>query len=224
MLAASPEPVRAYVGALEQALRDFTARLGKDSTNSSKPPSSDPPHAKPAPARKPTGKRRGGPPEHPRGAPAGGSAPAHAPARRCRGTHFVGRQLHPPVCLGCATPLAGRGPARGWAPGPAAAPASPEGSPTAAALKPAHAHVVGKPANVGAPTLRGSADRVARGHDARVAVGGPTHKAGAPTACVSVFLVRLSADPLILLAGTFETLSPPHLRGRGRVGERTVMS
>jgi transposase len=64
--------VRAVIAAMQQqidglraevtALRD---RLNRDSSNSSKPPSSDPPHVKPAPPRAPSGKRRGGQPGHP---------------------------------------------------------------------------------------------------------------------------------------------------------------
>ena len=51
--------VQAYIRYLE-------ARLGQNSTNSSKPPSSDPPHAKPAPPKIPSGKRKGGQPGHPK--------------------------------------------------------------------------------------------------------------------------------------------------------------
>ena len=42
------------------------ARLNQDSSNSSKPPSSDGPHVKPAPPKSPSGKRRGGQPGHPK--------------------------------------------------------------------------------------------------------------------------------------------------------------
>ena len=50
--------------ALQQRIADLEARLDLNSTNSSRPPSSDPPGVKRAPPRKSTGKRRGGQPGH----------------------------------------------------------------------------------------------------------------------------------------------------------------
>ncbi len=61
-----PPAVQAYVRCLEARLADLEARLNQDSSNSSKPPSSDPPHAKPAPPKTPSGKRKGGQPGHPK--------------------------------------------------------------------------------------------------------------------------------------------------------------
>src|SRR5215211_8291515 len=63
---ALPPAVQAYIRYLEARLADLEARLGQTSANSSKPPSSDPPHVKPAPPRTPSGRRRGGQPGHPR--------------------------------------------------------------------------------------------------------------------------------------------------------------
>jgi transposase len=63
---ALPPAVQAYIRYLEARLADVEARLGQNSTNSSKPPSSDPPHAKPAPPKTPSGKRKGGQPGHPK--------------------------------------------------------------------------------------------------------------------------------------------------------------
>jgi transposase len=63
---ALPPAVRAYIRYLEARLADLEVRLGQDSSNSSKPPSSDPPHAKPAPPRTPSGRRKGGQPGHPK--------------------------------------------------------------------------------------------------------------------------------------------------------------
>ena len=63
---ALPPAVQAYIRYLEARLADLEARLDRNSTNSSKPPSSDGPHVKPAPPRSPSGKRRGGQPGHPR--------------------------------------------------------------------------------------------------------------------------------------------------------------
>jgi transposase len=63
---ALPPAVQAYIRRLEARLADLEARLNQNSTNSSKPPSSDPPHAKPAPPRTPSGMRKGGQPGHPK--------------------------------------------------------------------------------------------------------------------------------------------------------------
>ncbi len=63
---ALPPAVQAYIRYLEARLADLEARLNQNSTNSSKPPSSDPPHAKPAPPKSPSGKRKGGQPGHPK--------------------------------------------------------------------------------------------------------------------------------------------------------------
>jgi transposase len=63
---ALPAAVQAYIRYLEGRLSDLEARLNQTSSNSSKPPSSDPPHAKPAPPRTPSGKRKGGQPGHPK--------------------------------------------------------------------------------------------------------------------------------------------------------------
>ena len=54
------------IDALRAEVADLRDRLNRDSSNSSKPPSSDPPHMKPAPPRAPSGRRRGGQPGHPR--------------------------------------------------------------------------------------------------------------------------------------------------------------
>jgi transposase len=66
IFAALPPAVQAYIRYLEARLADLEARLGQTSANSSKPPSSDPPHAKPAPPKPPSGKRKGGQPGHPK--------------------------------------------------------------------------------------------------------------------------------------------------------------
>jgi transposase len=58
--------VQAYIRYLEARLADLEARLSQNSTNSSRPPSSDPPHAKPAPPKPPSGRRKGGQPGHPK--------------------------------------------------------------------------------------------------------------------------------------------------------------
>jgi transposase len=63
---ALPPAVQAYIRLLEAQLADLEARLSRDSSNSSRPPSSDPPHVKPAPPKSPSGRRKGGQPGHPR--------------------------------------------------------------------------------------------------------------------------------------------------------------
>src|SRR4051812_2947445 len=52
------------VAALRQQVADLTARLGQNSQNSSKPPSSDGPAFKRSPPREPSGRRRGAQPGH----------------------------------------------------------------------------------------------------------------------------------------------------------------
>src|SRR5919202_1414215 len=62
---ATPPEAQALLVALEAEVRELRARLGQDSSNSSRPPSSDPPHV---PARSKTtmsGRKRGGQPGHP---------------------------------------------------------------------------------------------------------------------------------------------------------------
>jgi transposase len=58
--------IAAVVAGLETRIADLEARLNQTSANSSRPPSTDPHHAKPAPPRPPTGKPRGGRPGHPK--------------------------------------------------------------------------------------------------------------------------------------------------------------
>jgi transposase len=95
---ALPPAVQAYIRYLEARLADLEARLGQTSANSSKPPSSDPPHAKPAPPRTPSGKRRGGQPGHPKR-----SRPDLPPDTVI--------ELRAGTCDRCAHPLAGDDPA-----------------------------------------------------------------------------------------------------------------
>ena len=58
--------IAAVVTGLEARVADLEARLNQTSANSSRPPSADPPHAKPAPPRVPSGKPKGGQPGHPK--------------------------------------------------------------------------------------------------------------------------------------------------------------
>ena len=63
-----PTPIQpdiaAIVGTLENRIAQLEAQLKLNSKNSSKPPSSDGPHVKPAPPKTPSGKKRGGQPGH----------------------------------------------------------------------------------------------------------------------------------------------------------------
>ena len=55
----------ARISQLEQRLQELEARLGQNSSNSSRPPSSDPPGTPPPASRKtPSGRKRGGQPGH----------------------------------------------------------------------------------------------------------------------------------------------------------------
>jgi len=82
---------------LEAEVADLRRQLGQNSTNSSRPPSSDSPFTKPAPKslRRRTGRKPGGQPGHP------GSTLALVdnPNQRCR--------HEPDACTGCGASLAG---------------------------------------------------------------------------------------------------------------------
>ena len=82
---------------LEALVANLQARLGLNSSNSSKPPSSDGPHVKPAPPRVPSGKRPGGQPGHTR----------HERTRR-EPTQVI--DLKPCSCGRCGSVLAGDDP------------------------------------------------------------------------------------------------------------------
>jgi transposase len=87
--------LRARVAVLEAENAELKRRLGMDSTNSSKPPSSDSPFAKPAPTslRRPSGRKPGGQPGHP------GSTLALVADPNERERH------EPGSCMGCGEDL-----------------------------------------------------------------------------------------------------------------------
>lgn len=58
--------IAAIVVGLEARVAELEAKLNQNSSNSSKPPSSDGPHVKPAPPKPPSGRKRGGQPGHPK--------------------------------------------------------------------------------------------------------------------------------------------------------------
>jgi transposase len=57
--------LQAAYGELQSRVQELEARLGQNSTNSSRPPSSDPPETLPRPPAAPSRRRRGGQPGHP---------------------------------------------------------------------------------------------------------------------------------------------------------------
>jgi transposase len=57
--------LEAEVRALKGEIRELKAQLGQNSQNSSRPPSSDGPHSKRKPPQEPSGRKRGGQPDHP---------------------------------------------------------------------------------------------------------------------------------------------------------------
>ena len=60
------EALACQVAGLTARVADLEAKLGQNSNNSHRPPSSDGPHVKPAPPKLPSGKKRGGQPGHPK--------------------------------------------------------------------------------------------------------------------------------------------------------------
>ncbi len=91
------EAQAARVVQLEERIVQLEARLNQNSSDSSKPPSSDGPQVKPAPAKVPTGKARGGQPGHPKR-----TRPELPPDAVV--------ELRPDACGRCAHPLTGTDP------------------------------------------------------------------------------------------------------------------
>lgn len=84
--------------ALKARVAELEARLGQNSTNSSQPPSADPPGVKRAPPEPKSGKPAGGQPGHPK----------HERALVGRPDHV--RDCKPAACRRCARPLTGDDP------------------------------------------------------------------------------------------------------------------
>jgi transposase len=61
---ATPSAAQALIVALQARVRELETRLGQNSSNSSRPPSTDPPEAPPRPKVPPSGRKRGGQPGH----------------------------------------------------------------------------------------------------------------------------------------------------------------
>jgi transposase len=94
------EQLHAHIAQLEARLAVLEAKRAKDSTNSSKPPSTDHPHAKPPRPRPPSRRPSGGQPGHPR------HERALIPVGQCR--EVV--PCVPTACRRCGRPLAGTDP------------------------------------------------------------------------------------------------------------------
>jgi transposase len=89
------EALQKRVDELERQVKDLQARLGANASNSSLPPSANPPQAPPAVVKKPTGRKTGGQPGHP------GHQRRRLPPERVR--HVIA--LIPTHCEACQAPL-----------------------------------------------------------------------------------------------------------------------
>jgi transposase len=90
----------AQIAGLTDRVAELEARLGKDSTNSSKPPSTEHPHAKPVRPRPKSTRTRGGQPGHPK------HERALIPAADCQAVV----PCRPTTCRRCGGPLSGTDP------------------------------------------------------------------------------------------------------------------
>src|SRR3954468_7338921 len=92
--------ILAVIASLEKRIADLEARLKQNSTNSSKPPSSDPPaiKVKRRPPAPPSGRKHGGQPGHKR------HTRALVPPDQIRETF----EIMPTQCVGCGAPLEGQ--------------------------------------------------------------------------------------------------------------------
>jgi len=96
------DQLRQQLTALATELAGLRERIGRNSRNSSKPPSSDGLGFKPPARRKPSGRKRGGQEGHP------GSGPELLPIERCDQIE----EHHPEHCRRCGTHLEGDDPER----------------------------------------------------------------------------------------------------------------
>jgi transposase len=94
--------IRAVIASLEKRIADLEARLNQNSTNSSKPPSTDPPavKVKRRPPTPPSGRKRGGQPGHKR------HSRALVPPEELREAF----EVKPTQCQGCGAALRGDDP------------------------------------------------------------------------------------------------------------------
>lgn len=99
---AAQTAILAVIASLEKRIADLEARLNQNSTNSSKPPSSEPPaiKVKRRPPAPPSGRKHGGQPGHKR------HTRALVPPDQIRETF----EIMPTQCVGCGATLAGQDP------------------------------------------------------------------------------------------------------------------
>jgi transposase len=100
MISRQPAEAQAIIRALLAKLNELEARLNKSPRNSSLPPSTEHPHAKPPASREKSGKKRGGQPGHPK------HERTLVPADQCQSVVTV----KPDSCRRCGTQLAGTDP------------------------------------------------------------------------------------------------------------------
>jgi transposase len=88
------------IARLERRVKELEARINKTPQNSSLPPSTQHPHAKPAPQRQSSGKKTGGQPGHPK------HERSLIPPEQCQAVF----PLKPQMCRRCGTSLSGSDP------------------------------------------------------------------------------------------------------------------
>jgi transposase len=100
LIARQPPEAQAVIRLLLSKLAELEARLNKTPRNSSLPPSTEHPHAKPVPQKEQSGKKPGGQPGHAK------HERTLVPVEQC--THLV--PVIPETCRRCGEPLAGSDP------------------------------------------------------------------------------------------------------------------
>lgn len=100
LIARQPPEAQAIIRVLLARIDELERRLGKSPQNSSLPPSSQHPHAKPAPKKSPSKRNRGGQPGHPK------HERVLIPAEECNDV----QTLKPDACRRCGTTLSGSDP------------------------------------------------------------------------------------------------------------------
>jgi transposase len=97
LIAGQPPEAQAIIRLLLAKIAELEARLNKTPRNSSLPPSTEHPHAKPTPQRGKSGKKPGGQPGHPK------HERALIPTEQCQDVVII----KPEACRRCGTALAG---------------------------------------------------------------------------------------------------------------------
>jgi transposase len=97
LIARQPPEAQAIIRSLLARISELEARLNKSPRNSSLPPSTEHPHAKPVPPKQKSGKKPGGQPGHPK------HQRALVPTDQCQAVVSV----KPENCRRCGEPLAG---------------------------------------------------------------------------------------------------------------------